>query len=162
MTEARCSADADREARRSADLSARVLAEARSWIGTPYRHQASVKGAGADCLGLVRGVWRAVCGPEPETPPPYSPDWGEHDGAEALLAAAARHLMPVETPRAGDVLVFRLRVRGPAKHAAILATDTVTPGRILHAWSGAAVCETALPRAWVPRIAGAFRFPSPE
>ena len=28
------------------------------WIGTPYRHQASLKGVGCDCLGLVRGVWR--------------------------------------------------------------------------------------------------------
>ena len=37
-----------------------VIAEARSWIGTPYRHQASLKGVGCDCLGLVRGVWRAL------------------------------------------------------------------------------------------------------
>jgi NlpC/P60 family putative phage cell wall peptidase len=31
---------------------------ARGWIGTPYRHQASLKGVGCDCLGLLRGVWR--------------------------------------------------------------------------------------------------------
>ena len=36
-----------------------ILTEARDWIGTPYQHQASLKGAGCDCLGLVRGVWRA-------------------------------------------------------------------------------------------------------
>jgi cell wall-associated NlpC family hydrolase len=33
-----------------------IVAEARTWIGTPYRHQASLKGVGCDCLGLVRGV----------------------------------------------------------------------------------------------------------
>ena len=38
---------------------AAIVAEARAWIGTRYCHQASVKGVGCDCLGLVRGVWRA-------------------------------------------------------------------------------------------------------
>ena len=46
---------------------------ARGWIGTPYRHQASLKGVGCDCLGLVRGVWREVMGEEPEAPPAYRP-----------------------------------------------------------------------------------------
>ncbi len=53
-------------------MSAAVVAAARNWLGTPYRHQASVKGVGADCLGLVRGVWREVAGEEPETVPAYS------------------------------------------------------------------------------------------
>ncbi|MGA8997361.1 MAG: peptidase P60, partial [Pseudolabrys sp.] len=39
-----------------------IVAETRRWIGTPYRHQASLIGVGCDCLGLVRGVWRAVVG----------------------------------------------------------------------------------------------------
>ncbi len=38
----------------------RVVAIARDWIGTPYVHQASAQGAGCDCLGLLRGVWRAL------------------------------------------------------------------------------------------------------
>jgi len=37
-----------------------IIAEARSWIGTPYHHQAALKGVGYDCLGFVRGVWRAI------------------------------------------------------------------------------------------------------
>ena len=37
-----------------------IVAAARSWIGTPYRHQASLKGVGCDCLGLVRGVGRTT------------------------------------------------------------------------------------------------------
>ena len=46
----------------------KIIAEARAWIGTPYHHQAAVKGVGCDCLGLVRGVWRAVYGADPEHP----------------------------------------------------------------------------------------------
>ena len=70
-----------------------IVAAARGWIGTPYRHQASVKGAGTDCLGLIRGVWRETMGEEPETPPAYTPDWAETPGgtgAETLAEAAGR------------------------------------------------------------------------
>jgi NlpC/P60 family putative phage cell wall peptidase len=73
-------------------LASYVVAKAREWIGTPYHHQASVKGAGCDCLGLVRGVYREVTGQEPETPPPYSPDWGDATGEETMIEAAGRHL----------------------------------------------------------------------
>jgi len=48
-----------------------IVAAARSFIGTPYHHQASCKKAGCDCLGLIRGVWRDVYGPEPEAPGQY-------------------------------------------------------------------------------------------
>jgi NlpC/P60 family putative phage cell wall peptidase len=51
-----------------------IIAEARAWIGTPYHHQAARKGVGCDCLGLVRGVWRATYGADPEHPPAYSRD----------------------------------------------------------------------------------------
>lgn len=72
-------------------LSLRVVAAARGWIGTPYRHQASRRGVGCDCLGLVRGVWREIYGQEPEAPGPYQPDWGERAGEDRLLTAAIRH-----------------------------------------------------------------------
>nr|WP_285669908.1 peptidase P60 [Limibaculum sp. NKW23] len=138
------------------------MAAARGWIGTPYIHQASRQGAGADCLGLLRGVWRTLYGAEPEAPPPYTPDWAEQGAAETLLGAAARHLIAIPPARAGlgDVLVFRMRAAGPAKHVAILASPWLEPGRILHAYSGASVAETHLTPSWLRRLAGAFRFPA--
>ena len=54
-----------------------IVTAARGWLGTPYHHQASVKGVGSDCLGLIRGIWRELYGPEPEAMPPYTPDWGQ-------------------------------------------------------------------------------------
>jgi NlpC/P60 family putative phage cell wall peptidase len=80
-------------------LPERVVAEARLWIGTPYVHQASVRGAGCDCLGLLRGVWRGIYGTEPELPPPYSADWAEASGQETLAEAARRYL--IEIPQEG-------------------------------------------------------------
>lgn len=62
----------------------RVIKVARSWLGTPYHDQASLRGVGCDCLGLARGVWREVVGPEPFPIPPYSRDWGETVPREVL------------------------------------------------------------------------------
>ncbi len=89
-----------------------ILAAALSWRATPYRHQASLKDVGADCLGLVRGVWREVYGVEPEAPPPYRPDWAEVGGRETLLEGARRHFHEIDLPdaRIGDVLLFRTPV----------------------------------------------------
>lgn len=136
---------------------AAIVAEARGWIGTRYRHQASLKGVGCDCLGLVRGVWRACVGTEPEAPPPYAPDWAEARGEEALADAAFRHLVPVATDFAqpGDVLLFRWRDGCVAKHIAIATPD----GAMIHAHDGASVCEVALAPWWRRRLAFAFSFP---
>src|SRR5436853_5189838 len=92
-----------------------IVAAARQWLGTPYRHQASLKGVGCDCLGLVRGVWRAVVGEEPERAPPYAPDWAEATGEEAMAEAAARHLtvIPFTGIAPGDVILFRWRASLP-------------------------------------------------
>ncbi|MDO6044547.1 hypothetical protein Q4P48_08410 [Neisseria gonorrhoeae] len=42
------------------DLRARIVEEARSWLGTPYHHHAMVKGAGVDCAMLLVAVYGAV------------------------------------------------------------------------------------------------------
>ena len=133
-----------------------IVDAARAWIGTPYRHQASLRGVGCDCLGLLRGVWREVMGAEPEMPPPYSPDWAEA-GADTLLGAARRHLVEI-APRqiaGGDVLLFRWRDHCPAKHCAI-ATSSDT---MVHAHDGACVTEVAFRPWWRRHLAYAFRFP---
>lgn len=135
----------------------RAVAEARAWIGTPYRHQGSTKGAGTDCLGLLRGVWRALYGAEPEVIPAYSGDWDEVSRTDVLRAAAERHLVLREgrAPLAGDVILFRMRRGAVAKHLGICAG----PDRFVHAYSGHGVVESALSLPWRRRIDGVFAFP---
>jgi NlpC/P60 family putative phage cell wall peptidase len=135
-----------------------IIIEARSWIGTPYMHQASLKGVGCDCLGLVRGVWRSVIGAEPEQAPPYAPDWAEAGCGEALAAAAARYLIaiPLDTFAPGDVVLFRWRSHLAAKHAAVVTAAD----KMVHAHDGAAVAEVAIAPWWRRRLAYAFRFPA--
>lgn len=142
-------------------MRAAVVAAARRWLGTPYRHQASVLGQGADCLGLVRGVWREVIGDEPQVPPPYGADWAEVGGEETLLTAARRWLIeiPVEQAGRGDVLLFRMAVGAPAKHCAILSEVGGPEPRMIHAYWGRAVVESWMGNWWRRRLATAFAWP---
>jgi len=135
-----------------------IVAIARAWIGTPYVHQASLKGAGCDCLGLLRGVWRELHGEEAETPPPYSPDWAEAHGEETLRDALARHLSEIEIKdiAPGDIALFRMAARGPAKHCAIVG-DKGAMLTLIHARQNKRVSEEAFTEAWRHRLAYAFR-----
>lgn len=137
-------------------ISQQIIDTARAWAGTPYQHQASCRGAGCDCLGLIRGVWRDIYGVEPEAPPPYAADWAEAEPQELMRDAARRHMreIAIGDAGAGDVLLFRMTRGGPARHAGIISA----PGQMVHACSGHAVREEAIGR-WMRRIAYAFRFP---
>jgi NlpC/P60 family putative phage cell wall peptidase len=148
---------ASEAARSAAGEGARIIAIARSWIGTPYVHQASVKGVGCDCLGLLRGIWRELRGDEPEDVPPYAPDW-ELPGHETLRDALARHLQPVALASlvAGDVVLFRMVSRAPAKHCAIVAEKDGQP-TLIHARQNKRVSEEAFSAFWRRKLAYAFR-----
>ncbi|MBN9071513.1 MAG: C40 family peptidase [Rhizobiales bacterium] len=134
-----------------------VLAEARGWIGTPYRHQGRTKGVGCDCLGLVLGVWRALYGSVPETPAVYGMSGADDGAADALLEGAARHMdrLPAGAERPGDLLVLRWRPGLPARHFGILSAEN----RFIHAYHGMAVTDSCLVPQWRRRIAAAFAFP---
>lgn len=139
---------------------AMAVSVARRWIGTPYRHQATCEGAGCDCLGLLRGIWRDLYGTEPESVPPYSQDWAEPQGAEVLLAAAGRWLIckPVEDAAPGDVLLFRMRVGSVAKHLGLQSETGAAPA-FVHAYERHGVIESPLVAPWRRRIVARFAFP---
>ena len=137
---------------------AMIVFEAKSWIGTPYQHQCSAKGAGCDCLGLVRGIWRKFYGEEPQILPPYSPDWAERGEGELLKTAAEKYLIPVAIAKTqpADILLFRMQPGVPAKHMAILIEDEI----IIHAYWGRAVTQSFLAPFWQRRRAFAYSFPN--
>jgi len=134
----------------------RIVAEALEWIGTPYRHQGRRKGLGCDCLGLVLGVWHAVCGSAPAAPDRYAPDWSVSGGGEMFLEAVRKHCVekrPAEMAP-GDLLLFRWRNSLRAGHAGIL----VAPGQFVHAYQRGFVSRSPL-QPWRRRLAGVFAFP---
>lgn len=136
-----------------------AIQAARTYLGTPYRHQAALRGIGCDCLGLLRGIWRDLYGTEPEQPGAYDASRFRAGGRETLREAAERHLIK----RAGldfvpgDVLLFRLHPARPAQHCGI----AVAHDAMIHAHDGACVCEVPL-ESWRSRLAYVFSFPSPE
>lgn len=135
-----------------------MIAEARAWIGTPYRHAGAAKGLGCDCLGLILGVGREVFGKARFPPVPfYPPDWAEASGQERLLDGLRKAFFSVDVAKAamGDILLFRWRAGRPASHAGFLTDE----GTLIHAHARAAVAEIDLTPAWRRRLIAAFRFP---
>jgi len=139
----------------------KIIRVARSWIGTPYRHQASQKGQGCDCLGLLRGVWREVIGEEPEMVPNYTADWSETGREERLWAAAVRNLgvTAIDTGIGGQIVLFRMRTGHVAKHLGVLAGADAGFETVVHAYTGRGVIETPLTDAWKRKIVAQFQFP---
>lgn len=160
-----------------------IVAAARAWVGTPYHHQASMKGVGCDCLGLIRGIWRELVAGEPEALPAYARDWGDATGAELLMEAGCRHLIRLDdiTQAApGDVLAFRMQA-GVTKHAGVLSAgysearsallerqesiEALSRSALLerqtfiHAREEIGVVEVTLTRWWRRRVVAAFSFP---
>lgn len=133
-----------------------VVAAAREWLGTPYRHRASALGAGCDCLGLLRGVWRGLYGDEPMVVPAYRASVRDPESAGALREAAERFLLPAEGPvMAGQVVLFRLSGLEEARHCGIM----VSGERFIHAQEKLGVVEANLTPGWARRVSGRFWFP---
>ncbi len=137
-----------------------IVAAARRWIGTPYVHQSSALGAGADCLGLIRGVWRDCIGAEPYAPPSYTQDWSEASGREVLMQTADALLRRRQDRSLilGDVLLFRMRDGAVAKHLGIVS-QVGPEAKFIHAYSGHAVLESSLSDPWLRRMAQIYEFP---
>lgn len=116
-----------------------VVAAARRWIGTPYRHMGRVKGpsGGVDCAQLVWCVFHE-CGLTPDLPlAPYPPDFMLHQGAERYMTIVldrAREIAEAQA-RPGDVVLYR--VGRLFAHGAIV--DEPGWPAIIHAWAAARV-----------------------
>jgi len=110
-----------------------VLAEARSWLRTPYHHMGRVKGAGVDCAMLPAEVY-AACGLIPVQEVEHYPmDWHLHQTGERYLAQVLRHAHEVATPKPGDLVLWR--------YGRCLAHGAIVLGwpQIIHAVNGLGV-----------------------
>lgn len=84
-----------------------IVAEARGWLRTPYRHMARVKGAGVDCAMLLLEVYQATGLVPVFDIDFYPPDWHLHRGEERYLRHITEHAHQVAVPQPGDVALFR-------------------------------------------------------
>ena len=133
-----------------------VIAEARTWAGTPFHHQARLKGVGCDCIGLVLGVGRAL-GLLP--PGLDATGYARQPDGSSLRDGFDRYGVPlaIEQVRPGDILLMRIR-RDP-QHVGILLPG----GAIIHAHSAVGrVVEVPLDERWMERVLGAYAYPGLE
>lgn len=142
-----------------------VVAEARTWIGTPWQHQAMCKGVGCDCIGYLAGVALALglADARPQMRDPAFRGYGRDPNPAVLLRACAEYLDPVPVREAdlGDVLLMRVPRGVYAQHFGIVSRmDNGAPSYMLHATSAIPrrVVENRIDDAWRARIAAAYRF----
>ncbi len=136
-----------------AGLRQAIVAEALTWLGTPYHHQAGIKGVGCDCAYLLIRVYRAL-GLIPEIDPgPYPPDWHLHRNDERYLGWVRRFATAVATPRPGDAALWRFG--RTASHGGIV----VAWPTIIHAYRGQGVVladATQAPLGESGRLVGVY------
>jgi len=96
------------------EMRAAIVAEARSWLGTPYHHQARVRGVGVDCAMLLAEVYEKA-GAIPHLPTPeYPADWMLHRSAERYIGFVLEHAREITgppqgpTPLPGDIVLWRV------------------------------------------------------
>jgi NlpC/P60 family putative phage cell wall peptidase len=110
---------------------AAIVAEARTWLGTPYHHRAALKGVGADCAMFPLAVYKAVgLVPEDVAVDDYPMDWAFHRNEERYLAMVERfgHEIGRDRLGPGDFVVWRFG--RTFSHGAIV----IEPPRVIHAY----------------------------
>jgi NlpC/P60 family putative phage cell wall peptidase len=132
-----------------------IIAEARTWIGTPWSHQGRLKRIGVDCCGLIIGVARALGLVDPDFDiPPYSrfPD------PARFKAEMDRFLDRVDSSRKKPADILWLRPVRLAQHVGIWTAGGMT-GTIIHAIDQKrGVREHILDGRWQAAIVGVYRF----
>lgn len=107
-----------------------IVAEAKTWLRTPFRDCARVKGAGIDCAQFIAAVYERVLGRSIDIDP-YSPQWHLHKDRELYVEGLLAHgCREIEGPEVlpGDIVLYH---QGRCySHGAIVIT---WPTQIIHA-----------------------------
>jgi cell wall-associated NlpC family hydrolase len=108
-----------------------VIAEALTWIGTPFLMNAEVKGIGVDCAHLLVACYRKA-GVKTEDAPRATRDWHLHTKEQKYLGILDRHCNRVKDPQPGDIAAFRFRTCPVFAHSGIVVNWPV----MIHAMYG--------------------------
>jgi cell wall-associated NlpC family hydrolase len=83
-----------------------IIAEAMSWLGTPYHHRGRVKGVGVDCGTLLCEVYERAGIVDHFDPGPYPMDWHLHQMGQRYLEHVLTVCDPVDAPLPGDIVLY--------------------------------------------------------
>ena len=89
-----------------------IVAEAKSWLGTPYHDHCGIKGVGVDCAYFPFRVWQAVGIIPPEyEPPPYLPQqWMKKEEDPTYMNELVKFATEIDVSQVapGDLVIFKL------------------------------------------------------
>jgi hypothetical protein len=127
-----------------------VVRQARTWLGTPFRHQGRLKGTGTDCAGLIIGVARELGLSDFDTA-----DYCRQPDDEMLERLCRQQMRALDRDEVGQGDVWLIAVKDRRQHLAF-ATDH----GILHAYALLRrVVEHRIDEGWRSRLLAGFRLP---
>lgn len=135
------------------DKRRKLIEEARTWLGTPFKHQGRVKGKACDCIGLIVKTTQVVLNH------PYHKHevvYKKIPIVSELLKGCYKWMEPINLDEAlpGDVVL--LKYENEPTHFGF-----ITDKGIIHseAKSFRKVVEHGLDKIWKDRIVKVFRIP---
>lgn len=137
------------------EVRTQIVAEALTWLKTPFHHMGRQKGAGVDCAQFLCAAFEAV-GLVPHINLGYYPhDWHKHQDRPRFLEILAQYADPIEGPALpGDVAMFKF-----GRHAAHGSIVVEWP-LIVHAYSDermVTLSDAATSSVLAERFAGFWR-----
>lgn len=126
-----------------------IVAEAFTWLRTPYRHLADIKGVGVDCAMILVRVYQFVGLVPPDYDPrPYDPEWFLHRDEERYMAGMEQFSKRIEPSAAkiGDLELYRFG--RTASHGAIIVSDE----HMIHAYRQTRQVELCERRTFASRL----------
>jgi NlpC/P60 family putative phage cell wall peptidase len=133
-----------------------AVAEARSWLGTPFQHQGCLKGVACDCIGLVKsvGITLGLVEYDEAKARPFlayrmMPD------SKKMREALATFFVPIRVVEAMPADILFLAWTKEPQHLAL-----ITDLGIIHSYSGVGkVVEHSFDERWQKRVTAAYRYP---
>lgn len=133
-----------------------IVAEARTWIGTPFHHQGRKKGIGVDCAGIIAGVLQRF-----DVPHKDHENYTREESTHMMRQSLDEALVKIDRLEPGAVVLFFLRRRENTCHVGIMETDST----IIHAdmrHGVKKVTRMRLSAGWMKRIHTIYRLPGVE
>ena len=132
---------------------------ARGWLSTPFRHQARLRGVGADCWGLVLGVGLELNMPwaKKAARDPVCNNYARRPHGDALRQITNRYFdpIPISSAGIGDVLIAAFK----SEPTHFVIVSSMAPLQIIHSFAQARkVTEHGVDEAWRKLIVGAYRY----
>lgn len=130
-----------------------IVAEARAWLDTPWRHQGRTREHGIDCAGLVVKVAHGLDLSAYDTT-----NYQRNARDDAFVCHFRENMIekPVRDRQPGDVLLFRDHVF--SCHSGIMTMKKGKP-HFIHAYARyRKVTEQPLDEEWINKLTYCFQF----